>query len=163
MQRLHLIADALLSEYFAESLLPVRAYAIPRVLPVFATSNQQRSSKDSATDIEKGYRNLQIYSLRRKIAASNPSLVGRGKIRRTFALHEVFETVKISKNHLILFNFIGSNQLDSHQLLRRRLDRRFDIRWNGMISRPFLKYERTTRCIKYCSTKKCSGDLNLFL
>lgn len=165
MQRLHITADSLLQEYFGESVLPVRAYAVARAPPVFAPSQSRTKDGGGAvSDADKAAyrhtRSLRLFSAaRQRVAAMSTG----GRVQR--AREEVFEE-RLRRPHRpagLVFNFIGSNQLDGHQLRIRRPDRRYDLRWDGTPSRPFLKYERTTRCIKYCSTRNCSGDLNLFV
>lgn len=158
-------ADILLCSYFGECLSPIRSYTLLKTSEVFTNSadkSKQRSSKDAIIDVGKNYRNIQLFTFRKKFAPSYSNLSNKPK---TFhPLDEVFDvSLKYPRNRPIIFNFIGSNQIS--QVRGRRFDDRYNVQFIGPRRNPnFLKYEKTTRCIKYCNTSKnCSGDIFLFL
>lgn len=166
IQQLHMEADVLLHSYFGECLFPIRNYALPKIPDVFSDSTKklkQRGNKDVIVDVTKNYRNVRLFASRRKFTPHFSNFSIKPKSYR-YAVNEVFEiSLKTSRNSPIIFNFIGSNQIS--ELRGKHLDVRYNTHYNGCLrNQRFLKYEKTTRCIKYCNNPKiCSGDIYLFL
>lgn len=169
IQNLHREADITLCSYFGECLFPIRAYALPRPKSIFARSTvtpkpKSIPGKDAVIEIDKSYRNIQMYAASRKTYTNCYSRTTTQRFR--YSVNDVFEvSPKFRRDRSIIFNFIGSNQLGRSQLRAKQLDSRYNVQCNyRRYDKTFLTYERTTRCIKYCNSRKtCAGDMFLFL
>lgn len=162
IQKLHKKADNSLCLYFGESVFPIRMYTVQQPSPLFAVKSSKKSQNDDpVVDVRKNYRKMQLFAFRKKYPAMN---VPGKPLRHRFTYNDVFETSSLpSRRRSIVFNFIGSNQISVEQLRAKKPDQRYNVQCRRPM-RPFLKYEKTTRCIKYCKAKKsCVGDIYLFI
>lgn len=140
-------------------------YAIPQQCPLFAARPKKTSQNDDpVVDVRKNYCKMQLSAFLKKYPAMN---VHGKPSRQRFTCNDVFETSSSSSsssvNKSIVFNFIGSNQRSYEQLKIKKPDQRYNVHCRQSL-KPFLKYEKTTRCIKYCKFRKsCAGDMYLFI
>lgn len=150
----------LLHAYFGEAIAPIRVYPVPRPSPLFVYAAKRRlQNEELVADTQKNYRTMHLLTLRKKYPTKNVPIKST---RYHHNINDIFETNLLHKrNTRITFNFIGSNQIGREQLRAKKLDERYNVQCTHS-SRPFLKYEKVTRCIKYCKTKSSFvGDIYL--
>lgn len=115
--------------------------------------------------MEKNYRNIQLFPYGRPFPDPFSNYVSKSKIK--LAVTDVFETpLRSCKKSDIIFSFIGSNQIN--HLRSKGVDLRYNVQYSGsrcvQTVRTFLKYQKPTKCVKYCNiSKSSSGDIFLFI
>ncbi|XP_075219177.1 uncharacterized protein LOC142323443 isoform X2 [Lycorma delicatula] len=165
--------DYMLNDYFGDSLIPRRQqYFKQRTIDVKLDCDIDEVSSTKnynvMVDYDFDYQNWNpSYMLQRNpfMQNSNPSVTKT--VKKHHNVYDVFEiSERIDEQKSIIFNFDGSNQVDSRKLKRRELDSKQVSYQNEVHRLSGMWYKqnmyKSTRTIKFCiklHTKCSTGDL----